>query len=85
MVSHALVNRADQVWTVFLHREAEVALGVCFSASCFFHALSQAEQHHFIARPWFVRSTILDRAGKGCGEGERPEQKPYPQNCRNSL
>ena len=76
VVGDFLMNGADQVRALrVVELEAEIAFGVGFGASGFFHALAEAEEDDVVAGGGLVGGGIFYGAGEGLGGGESGEEE----------
>ncbi len=75
MISDFLVDYADQMGSLGVEFEGEIAFGVGLGAAGFFHALAEAEEDDFVACGGLVGGGVFYGAGQGLGGGEGGEQE----------
>ena len=81
VIGDFLMNHADQVRALGVELETEITFGVGSGAAGFFHALTEAEQDHFVAGGGLAGGGVLHRAGQGLGGGEGGEKDESNKDC----
>jgi hypothetical protein len=66
-------NEVRCLWVVQL--ETELALGVRFGVSRFFHSLAQLKHNDFVSSGWLASGGVFHRASESLGNRERGQQK----------
>ena len=94
MVGHSLMDGTHQMRRrSVVDLETKSSLGISLRAAGFFHALSQLEQHDFVASSGLVRCTVLYSAGKGFSrtesgrkqQGKKDGCLPAQESCCRKL
>jgi hypothetical protein len=64
------MDHADEVRSICVEFEGEVAFGVGLGSAGFFHALTQRDENDFVSCAGFPGGGVFHRAGEGLGGGE---------------
>ena len=75
VIGDVLVDDADEVRSLSVEFEGEIAFGVGLGAPGFFHALAEAEEDDFVAGGGLAGGGVFHGAGQGLGGGEGGEKE----------
>lgn len=83
MVSHSLVNDANEMRSCGVELESEVAIGVALSAASFLHSVDQAKEHDVVTGSGLAGGAIGNRARESLrrSEGREKRENYEDDNC----